>query len=492
MKTVLDPQQMKAVERIAIQEIGIPSLVLMERAAYACAMELKARFPGKPSVLVCGTGNNGADGLALARILKLWDWQTTFYVVGEQGRATEEWALQYGLCKKLNVPEVQKTEDADIIVDAIFGIGLSRSLSGQFLDAVRVMNAKTGFKLAVDVPSGIACSTGAVMGEAFLADLTVTFQFEKAGQLLYPGRAYCGELVCADIGIPARFNGLLPAMRFEPKDLAELKDRPQNSNKGTFGRVLVVAGSANMCGAAYLSSLAAYRTGAGLVEVFTPWENRVPLQETLPEAILNCYDTENYDETQLIHAMERADSVVLGPGLSTREYAAALVQTVLSNCSKPLIIDADAINIIAAHPSMLSGLPQNVILTPHVKEFSRLTGMTVDQIKADPISAAGSFSKVHNVVLVLKDAATVIADPEGHLCINTSGCSGMATGGSGDVLAGLIGARCAYNKTDMFQNAALCVYLHGLAGQAAAEDKGENAMLASDIAHGIGTVLCRI
>ena len=508
MRYVLDPHQMKAVERVAIGRIGIPSLVLMERAAHACAQELRKRFCGKPSVLVfCGTGNNGADGLALARILKLWGWPVKFSVFGDVCRATEEWKLQSDLCEKLGVEESFLPEDADVIVDALFGIGLSRPLDAVYQEMIRAMNELQGFKLSIDVPSGISCSTGAVMGGAFKADLTVTFQFEKMGQLLYPGRDYCGELVCADIGIPAGFDGTLPAdaddpmetaeeitpaICFEPRDLALLKDRPRHSNKGTFGRVLIVAGSVNMCGAAYLSALAAYRTGAGLAEIFTPWENRIPLQTKLPEAILSCYDTENFKPEQLLQAMERADAVVLGPGLSLREYAGELVNTVLTGCKKPLIIDADALNIIAKQQDLYAILPKGAVLTPHVKEFSRLTGKTVEEIQADPVGNARAFAEKHGVILVLKDAATVTADPDGRVCINASGCSGMATGGSGDVLTGIIGARCACDNKDMFNNAALCVYLHGLAGEAAAEDKGENAVMAGDIAGGIGTVLCRI
>ena len=493
MKRVPDPLQMKAVERIAIEEIGIPSLVLMERAAHAAALELKKRFEEPPSVLaVCGTGNNGADGLALARILKLWGWSVSFTVVGDPEKATGEWKTQYNLCKKLGVEEVPQIAEAGILVDALFGIGLSRPLSGRFLDAVQQINALKGFKLAIDVPSGISCRTGAVMGGAVMADLTVTFQFEKAGLLLYPGRSYCGELVCADIGIPESFQDIGPAVRIEEQDLSVFNRRPQDSNKGTFGRVLVIAGSVNMCGAAILSALAACRTGAGLAEVYTPWENRIPLQARLPEAVLTCYDTENPDDAQLKNALDRADAVVLGPGLSTREYTARLVKSVLKECRKPLIIDADALNIIAGNPEFFKLIPENAVLTPHVKELSRLTGKTIQKLKEDPMETAQSFAKEHGVILVMKDAATVIAAPDGRVCINTSGCSAMATGGSGDVLTGILGARFAADRKDPFTTTSLCVCLHGLAGEEAAKNKGEGAVLASDIADSIGTVLCRI
>ena len=493
MKKVLDPQQMKAVERVAIDEIGIPSLVLMERAALACAEELRKRFEGRTGVLiVCGTGNNGADGLALARILKLWKWTVSVLIIGDKDRATEEWKTQYDLCQKLKVRETKLFAEADIIVDAIFGIGLSREITGDALYAIQRMNARKGFKLAIDVPSGISCSTGAVMGEAFKADLTVTFQFEKAGQLLYPGREFCGELICADIGIPPQFGSIIPAVRGEEEDLAAFKDRPRDSHKGTFGRVLVIAGSYYMCGAAYFAALAAYRAGAGLVEIFTPFENRTPLSSLLPEAILSVYEYLPMDTELLLKAIKRADAVVIGPGLSTEEDAAKILKMTLLACRVPLIMDADALNIMAADPMVKEILPRKAILTPHVREFSRLTGKTVEEIKADPVEAAKIFAKKCRAVVVLKDAATVVADPYGQVFINTSGCSGMATGGSGDVLAGIIGARCAQEKKDLFENAALSVYLHGLAGEAAAEDKGENAVIASDIADGIGTVLCRI
>ena len=493
MKNVLTPSQMKAVEKTAIEEIGIPSLALMERAAAAVADELRGRLAGQPSVIaVCGTGNNGADGLAAARMLHLAGWPVRFVIVGDRARATREWGTQYAVCKNLGVPEAEEIAAADVVIDALFGIGLSRELSGDAAEAVRKMNEMTAFKAAVDMPSGISGATGAVLGEAFAADLTVTFQYRKAGQILYPGRRYCGETVCADIGIPPAAASVHAAVCWDDRDLALFTGRPQDSNKGTFGRVLVVAGSVNMCGAAYLSALAAYRSGAGLVEVFTPWENRIPLQTRLPEAVLTCYDAEDPDTAELAQALARADAVVAGPGLSTADASKKLVRYILQHCAVPLVLDADALNILAQDRGMLSLLHAGIIITPHLKEMSRLTGKTVAEIKGDPAGNAARFAAEHRAVVVQKDAATVTADPDGAVCINTSGCSAMATGGSGDVLAGMIGARAAVSRGKLFENAAGCVFLHGRAGEEAARQKGEAAVMAQDIADHIGVVLCRI
>ena len=495
MKTVLTPQQMKAVETTAIQHIGIPSLALMERAAAAVvdALSARGRLGGAPSVLVvCGTGNNGADGLAVARMLHAKGMAASYMIVGDPARATAEWNCQKKICENLQVPQAAALFDADILVDALFGIGLSRDLTGTAAQTVREMNAMRAYKVTVDVPSGVSSRTGAVMGEAFAADLTVTFQYVKTGQLLYPGRTLCGELLCADIGIPPVGLPQNAARIPQKEDLLPFVTRPQDSNKGTFGRVLVIAGSVNMCGAAFLSALAAYRSGAGLVEIFTPSENRVPLQQRIPEAVLTCYDTENLRAAKLSEALSRADAVVLGPGLSTAAYAAELVLMTLAEVRVPLIIDADALNILAANREWFTKIPPCAIITPHVKEMSRLTGQTVAAIKADPVACAQAFARDHAVTVVLKDAATVTADPDGAVCINTSGCSAMATGGSGDVLTGILGARCAASCGTTFENAAAGVYLHGLAGEEAAKSIGETAVMAGDIADGIGRVLCRI
>lgn len=266
--------------------------------------------------------------------------------------------------------------------------------------------------------------------------------------------------------------------------LSNLPKRPKDGHKGTFGRVLIIAGSENMCGASYLSALAAYRSGAGLVEIFAPVENRIILQCLLPEAILTTYSNLNDFKEKVIASIMLADSIVFGPGFGKRENGAKYIKEVIKT-EKRLVIDADGLNILSENKKLLDKLPSNVILTPHIGEFSRLTGLRASEIKENKLILASEFAKRYGVVLILKDHETVIADPSGKLMINTFGNSGMGTGGSGDVLSGIIGAILALKKLDNTMCSAISVLMHAKAGDAAAEDKSERSIIARDIAEHI-------
>lgn len=514
--------QMKQIDQNTIEEIGIPSVVLMERAALAVAeaveavaethcgaaaeAETDARRPGHAAengkraavrvLAACGTGNNGADGIAVGRILNARGYEVAVVSAGNPDHATEEHRLQQRIAENLGVRFLTASEVQagcwDIIVDALFGIGLARPVGGEYKQLITylaAMREERGAKVvAVDIPSGIHADTGEVMGTALAADVTVTFGYGKSGLYLYPGKSYAGVLQVADIGFPDVSLQQVgwDACMMERSDLARLPVRRADGNKGTFGKVLLIAGSGGMSGAAYLSALAAYRTGAGLVKILTVPENRVILQTELPEAIVETYDPEavlpdGAFEAWLEAQCEWADVIVMGPGLGQDSYVESLVEMVLSHAYVPVILDADGLNAVAEHPHLTRYFTENIIITPHMGEMSRLVQMPVSELKENPLQAARDYSSRHGVVCVMKDAVTVTAEKEGTAWINASGCSAMAKAGSGDVLTGVIAGLSARGM-ECVDAAVYGVYLHGLAGEAAAAELGENSLLAHDIA----------
>lgn len=510
MRRIVNSEEMKYVDSQTICHFGMPSLVLMERAALRIAENIPEQLSHAGRVLVvCGNGNNGADGLALARLLYQQGCEVTVAGLADNGKRTKENQKQREILMKygLEIHEdfqhcgLADGKKYDCIVDALFGVGLSRPLQEDAADWVCAMNELPGYKVAVDMPSGVSSDTGRVCGAAFQADLTVTFAYQKMGQVFYPGCEKCGKLVIADIGITDEsWLGRFPSRyALEQKDIQNLMHRPAYSNKGTFGKVLVIAGSNAMAGAAVFCAEAAYRMGCGLVKICTPEENRQILQTVLPEAVLFVYgrgQDEKFDEEGLGKALEWADSIALGPGLGTGNQAQHIVQMVLAQAKVPLVIDADALNILAEHLDWLAEAKTQVVVTPHLGEMARLCKKQISEIQEDLLSVATEFAEHFGVTCVLKDAVTVTISANAAAYFNTSGCSAMAKGGSGDVLTGMIASLLAQAKhgllklTDI-QNeiAAAGVYIHGLAGEAAAEKKGGCSVLARDIIEAIGAIL---
>ena len=401
MKILVSAEEMRALDHYSIETIGIPSLVLMERAALCTVEELKKRRPGRLRVLIfAGTGNNGADGLVMARMLAMQGDEVRVVVTGNRGHATQEWLTQYRILDQLHVPVTPEVPDRfrvrgdryDVIVDAMLGTGLSREVNGRVSAIMDTINRCPCYTVAVDIPSGISSDTGAVLGNAVRADLTVTFQYGKRGLALFPGAEYAGECVVRDIGIAAQgLDEVAPrAFTLDADALSALPARPQSSNKGTFGRVLIVAGSENMAGAAVLAAEAAYRTGAGLVRVFTPECNRLVLQTRLPEAILTTYDKDFFSPEVLDALIDWASAIVIGPGLGVREQTSRFLQYILQYAKVPVVIDADGLNMLAEKKTLMDQLTPNHILTPHMGEMSRLTGKDIAEIKADPVKAERS------------------------------------------------------------------------------------------------------
>ena len=496
MEQLMDRAQMRRLDQETIETYGIPSMVLMERAALAVAEEMEARHLVSGRVLVvCGSGNNGGDGFALARILQERGAQAEAVFVGRDPSMTAECRMQRQICENCKVKVSSKFEPAEYttIVDALLGIGLSRAVEGRYREAVGWMNRQRAVRVSIDIPSGVSADTGEILGDAVQADLTVTFACKKPGQLRYPGAAYCGELVCRAIGmrVPAFGTpGASNRFTFGREDLERLPARKPGAHKGTFGKVLLVAGSKGMSGAACLGARAAYRTGCGLVRVFTPECNRQVLQTVVPEAVVETYEDEAEGTEQLFCAMAWADVMGIGPGLGTSPGAKRLLEAAL-NFQGPLVLDADALNLLSADPSLWEKrtATEATVITPHLGELARLTGQNSRALSGTLLAVCEQFAKSHGVICVGKDARTVVTDGV-RTYLNTSGNSGMATGGAGDVLTGVLLGLLAQGMQPL-EAACLGVYVHGLAGDCARETHGEYSMMAGDLTEGIEKVLSR-
>lgn len=529
MRYLVTAEEMRRYDANTIERIGIPGMVLMERAALAAREAVLERLREQsggdssgagdnarnPGVLIlAGMGNNGGDGLALARLLSEAGVRVSVWCVGDVAGATAQWRQQRHILEHYEEAAGQSgvrfvnAPDSDVYsvaVDALFGVGISRDVTGICAEAVRRFNTLEGYKLALDVPSGICSDTGKVLGCAVRADATVTFGFGKRGLYLYPGCMYAGAVRVADIGITEKsFGGEKPGMFCldGAADVGErLPVRQGAGNKGTFGKVLLIAGSVGMAGAAVLSARAAYRVGAGMVKVLTDESNRVILQGTVPEALYGTYE-------DLEESMEWADVIAVGPGLGKSAEAYRVLERVLAGGDKPLLIDADGLNLLAEHAKLrellaagMSRQPEEArgrhklsrpaILTPHVGELARLTGLSVAQLKERLWDCGMDLSEKLHVTLVAKDARSFICAPGRPVCMNIHGNNGMATAGSGDVLTGILAGLWAQSggREDGFDTACLGVYIHAAAGDLAAAGKGEYACMAGDLTDAAAEVM---
>ncbi len=533
---ILSASDMQACDSHTITDLDIPSQVLMERAARAVAEFLLNRrdlFPYGRVLFLCGSGNNGGDGFAAARFLadgSLGERREVCIIYTgathegqpDEGAMSEECARQYRMARtaEIDIGTVETIDnalsDAACVVDAIFGIGLHRAIEGREYAAIQAASASGLPVLAVDIPSGVHTDTGRVLGTALPATATVTMQALKTGLILYPGADLCGEIAVADIGID-----LSPATPpFYAADNALLRDtllpRKRRSHKGTFGRVALLGGSVGMAGAAILCARAALRSGVGLCEMIIPTENRSILQISVPEAIVNVYDgytltigtscpTAASSRATLRQTVRtsatRASAIVAGCGLGTGDAARIALNALLSVTSDdrsiPLVLDADALNLLAEDASLweaaaFTSPKRQIVITPHPTEMARLCGRPVSEILMDLPGIALAFAQQHGIHVVLKDAHTVIASPHGEVFLCIAGNAGMATGGSGDALAGVIGAILAQKTAQGARDGGLdasamtaaiasAVYLHAAAGDRAAEELGEIGMLPSDL-----------
>ena len=483
--------EMKECDRVTIEEYGMPSVVLMERAALAVIQHLlEGDFCTRRVLVICGSGNNGGDGFAVARLLHLRKIATDVLFAGKEESLTEDARIQKNICEKygINIGKNLNVMEYTCIVDAIFGVGLSREITGHYRTLIEEINAAEAEVLSVDIPSGISADTGKVMGVAVRAKKTVTFAFEKTGQILYPGAQYCGELAVCDIGITKEsFHGSLPHTYYmERKDLYLLPERRSYSNKGTYGKALLMAGQKNMCGAALLAGEGALRTGVGLLQICTEECNRSVIQTRLPESILTTWIPPQFPEnTEKLISWPSA--VGIGPGFGSGDGKGEFLYRLLSGCDCPVVLDADALNLISTRKEILKIHRQPVVVTPHIGEMARLSGVTREVILNDLMETCRSFAREYGVICVLKDTRTIISDGN-EICINRTGTDGMAKGGSGDVLTGMITGLLAQGM-EPFMAAKLAVWIHGKAGELASVKLGRRSMLSGDLLEALPQIL---
>lgn len=489
MQFLVTGKEMKEYDNNTIVYGGISGLELMERAANALFEEIAALENHHKVFILCGVGNNGGDGLALARLLSKKGCEVTIAIKGNIEKATESFQHQKTLLvdclvKWVDVEalDAELSERYDVIVDALFGVGLSRNIEGTYAEAIRCLNSYKAYKVAVDIPSGICADTGKILGCAFQADLTVTFAFGKIGLYQYPGANFAGKVVIRDIGIREEAFRENPPQCFaydeNPYEL--MPKRKADGNKGTFGKVLVIAGFETMAGAAMLSARAALEIGAGMVKVLSPAQNRSIIQTAVPELLYG-------EPTELEKSLRWADVVVIGPGLGQSQDAKAILYDLLQNGEHPLVIDADAINLISKDPLLQEEVKKytySKIFTPHMMELSRLTGVNLKDLKDDCLSIAKKLSKEYHSIVVCKDARTMVVQENAATYLNLTGNNGMATAGSGDVLTGIIGGLLGQGENP-FEAASKGVYLHGLAGDKARDIYTEYGVTASRLIENI-------
>jgi NAD(P)H-hydrate epimerase len=407
--------------------------------------------------------------------------RVTVCIAGDEGKATEQWKLEKIILDSFDVNYCTSCDrEYDVYVDALLGIGLKRPVEGVYRELIEACNNRPGVKIAVDIPSGVNPDDGSIMGCAFEADITVTFGYAKRGHMLYPGCFNTGRLVVADVGIRWREEER-PGMFYYDEPLAALLPaRTAFGNKSTFGKVLMIAGSRNMAGAAVLAAKACYHSGAGMVKVLSPVDNRIIIQSAVPEALLGTYDN-------IIQSEKWADVIAIGPGLGKQSEALDILKKVVTYSRKPLVIDADALNLLSENRELTDILSKQgksgraIVLTPHVGELSRLMDTDISELKKCLWDYGQKLAESLNSVVVVKDARTFVCAPGRPVCVNIRGNSGMATAGSGDVLTGCVSGLLAQNN-NAYEAAAVAVYAAAIAGEDAAASTSEYAVTALDIA----------
>ena len=501
---VLTSKEMREIDRKTIEEIGIPGPVLMENAGIRITGAILKRFPRiteEKVVIVAGKGNNGGDGFVVARHLFNRGARPNVLLLASKQELKGDAALNLGIAEKIGVEiaEVTKIEEwkkhriglfhASVIVDAIFGTGLLKPAEGLYATAIEDINKAPGFKVAVDIPSGLSSDTHLLIGPAVKADLTVALAAPKIGHVLPPAEEYVGELVISDISIPPFLfeDESLKLEVIEKKDaLPYVQKRKRDSHKGTYGHLFVLAGSLGKTGAAVMAAKAALRMGAGLVTVGTPQSCLPVIARSMMELM-----TEALPETpqktiseaalpMVLDLLKGKDAVLIGPGISAHPSTAKLVVSLMPKIKVPAVIDADGLNILAENPDALKSFSCPAVLTPHPGEFARLIRRSTKDVLDNRLALAAEFADKYKVFLVLKGYRTLVATPRGKIFINPTGNPGMATGGSGDVLSGMIASLIIQEKNILGATAA-AVYLHGLSGDIGAKRIGERPLIAGDL-----------
>ncbi len=506
--------EMRRFDTYTSDVLGVPSIVLMEKAAMRACDVIFNDIKGRQDtsvVLICGYGNNGGDGLALARMLYQRGIPVSVLMTGDPNKTSElnrkeqDILIRYGiLTVRKNVedciPFFSLCEGAGhfVIVDALFGTGLSRPLDGTYKKLVEHINSLGAYIYSLDVPSGLYTDGGGYDNTCIKADKTITFGFNKLGLITAPGAVYAGEVVCVDIGIDLlSIYGDEPVFRrILNRSGVRWPSRNDLANKSTYGKLLVIAGSKDVFGAAYMAARAAFAMGIGMVKVITHENNRMPLQTALPEAMYSFYEDQTKEEElreMVKDASSWADGIIIGPGIGCGDMARLMLRCVIDDSGLPVLMDADAIRIIAGDDDMRMSLARDegrkVIFTPHMGEFACLMHKEIPDVKEHVTSYARSCADELKISLICKDARTITASYDHtDIYVNSSGNEGMATAGSGDVLAGMC-AVLMIQLEDPHLASAYGVYLHGLAGDDASLRSGNVGMTASDIIDSIQRIL---
>ena len=484
MIPVLEASQMREADRVTIGELGLPGLVLMETAAGAVTEVVAQRFADAERVVVaCGPGNNGGDGLAVARQLRCRGFSVDAALLAGEEELKGDAATQLRLartfgvrlhpCDRHPVRFAELLAGTGVIVDALFGTGLDRPLEGRWAAAVEAINAAAGAVVAVDIPSGLQGSSSQVVGETVKAAVTVTFAAPKVAHVLPPACWACGDVAVADIGIPPWVVDEQARMGMvEAEDVAGwLPRRSADAHKGTFGHVLIVAGREGRAGAAALAARAAVTLGAGLVTVATARGAVRPVQAQVPEAMVDPLPVGEDGAVSgegLSGSLGKATAIAVGPGLGISDGPRRLLDAVLDEWHGPLVLDADALTLLAGRLESLRARTAPTVLTPHPGELGRLLGVATSEVTKDRLRAAREAAELSGAVVLAKGARTVIAGGEGWTLVNPTGSSGLASGGAGDVLTGAIGALLAQGLPAR-EAAACAAWIHGRAAEIAGE-----------------------
>jgi hydroxyethylthiazole kinase-like uncharacterized protein yjeF len=497
-------QDMKKVDELAVKDHGMAVPQLMEAAGTAVVKameEIYGDLREKTVGILCGKGNNGGDGWVVARLLKQKKISVVAVLLGETGELAGEPQKQYQKAKTAKVPVIPlggaeglpsvrvALEECDLLVDALFGTGLSRPIEGLGRDLIQLVKGLAKPVVAVDIPSGLSADSGSPLGETLPAQLTVTFGLPKAGFYTPIGSTFTGRVVVDDIGFP---EALLKAS-FLKHELTELstvqKSLPyydENTHKGTRGRVVIVAGATGLTGAAVLSAYGAQRIGAGLVTVACP-ESLIPIlgakltePMTAPVPEVEGGFLSLKATGRILHLTANVNSVVIGPGIGRHRETAQLLRELLTKLTVPMVVDADALNLLGGQLDIFKAVRVPAILTPHPGEAAWLLKTTINEVEQNRVKVAKHIAEGYNVTVVLKGRFTVIANPQGDVRINPTGSRGLATGGTGDVLSGIIGGLLA-QRLSPFDAATTGVYIHGLAGERASRRLGPDGLLAGDL-----------
>jgi NAD(P)H-hydrate epimerase len=514
MLPVFTAEEMRRLDRRAIEELGIPGAYLMEHAGRGAAQAILSHFGSqrrKRVVICCGKGNNGGDGFVVARRLKAAGAMVNVFLLGRASEVRGDSAAMLGAYRKAGGTIREVTREADLgvlekalasahlVVDALLGTGLTGPATALYALAIESIGRCGKPVAALDLPSGLSGDHGRLLGPTVRAGLTTTFAGWKRGLLLYPGAARAGQVRLVEIGIPdsATREGI-GVFLLEPSDIApRFPPREPDAHKGAFGHLLVVAGSIGKTGAAALTGRAALRSGAGLVTIASPLSQQ-PIIASLGMEVM----TEPLPETpgqtaslkakgRILELLGRTDALALGPGLGLDPETQSLVRELVVEVERPMVVDADGLTALAGHLTLLKSSAAPRCLTPHPGEMARLLERPVAEVQADRIESVRSFCQRYGTFLVLKGARSIIGEPGGKIYINPTGNPGMASGGTGDILTGMVGALLA-RKLDPLVALQAAVYLHGLAGDLGRDAKGEEGLIAGDVLEAIPAAILKV